>query len=328
MKPSMRQDNQLDISVVIPVKNESASLAACLKSILAQTVPVREIIVIDSGSTDGTPDIARSFERVRLIEIEPGEFNHGDTRNLGVREASGEFIVFTVGDARPVDGEWLDHLLRGFVSNDVVVVSGSQIVPEEDDTNPLKWFKPQSKPTLRIWRYNSRSEFEAASPQERHLATSLDNVTAAYRRSALLELPFRRIVYGEDILFAKDVLESGKAIAFQPAARVFHYHQETYSTLFKRTIAVASLRYQLTGYEPPESAFWSSYIRDIARLLADRRLHWSQKIRWAKYNYSTRKAVNDGLRKVRQARLKGGSAMQDLHEAYCGTPPIPLKKPA
>lgn len=313
------------ISVVIPVKNESAGLAACLTGILEQTEPVREIIVIDSGSTDGTQEIARSFDKVRLIEIKPNDFNHGDTRNLGVGEAQGEFVIMTVGDARPVDSKWLSELLAGFVAEDVVAVAGSQVVPESKNTNPLEWFRPRSRPEIRVSRYKTPDAFEAADPLEKWQATSLDDVTAAYRRSALTKQPFRRVVYGEDTFFALDALKSEKAIAFNPAARVYHYHLENYATVHKRTIAVASLRYQMTGYETTKHDFWPVYLRGLVRLVRNPKLTWVERLRWARYNWNLGKALSDGIDKVHAARAKGGNAMQDLHEEYCGTPPMPLK---
>jgi rhamnosyltransferase len=313
------------ISVVIPVKNESAGLAACLEGVLGQTVPVEEILVIDSGSTDGTQAIARGFDKVRLIEIPPSEFNHGDTRNLGVREAVGEFVLFTVGDARPVSDDWIAQLLAGFVADDVVAVSGAQVVPKSAHTNPVEWFRPVSQPSLSVFRFGDRAAFEAADPIRRWQATSIDDVTTIYRRAALLETPFRRLVYGEDVFFGLDALTGGKAVAFNPAARVYHYHLENYATVLKRTIAVASLRYRMTGYLTPPHRFAPSFLRAVARLMRTPGLSWPERLRWARYNLALGRALRDGLRMVHAAEREGGDAMDRLHEAYCGTPPAPLK---
>ncbi len=100
------------ISVVIPVKNEGAKIRACIEGILSQTVPVLEIIVIDSGSTDGTIDILRGYKKVKLLQIPSSEFNHGQTRNFGVAHASGEFVLLTVGDARAWDENWIKKFIR------------------------------------------------------------------------------------------------------------------------------------------------------------------------------------------------------------------------
>ncbi len=314
-----------DISVIIPVKNEAAGLAACLQGILDQTVPVREIIVIDSGSTDGTQDIVKSFPKTVLIEIPPSEFNHGATRNLGVSKAKGELIVFTVGDARPMASDWIEQLLKGLTSPDIVAVGGAQSAPPEKRTNPVEWFQQRSTPAVTVYRFESPEAFARADPKTRWQATSLDDVTALYRRSVLLEIPFRKIVYGEDVFFALDALNKGYALAFNPAARVFHYHLENYQTILKRTIAVASLRYQMTGYETPPHAFGRAFLRAVALLMRNNKLTWSERFKWIRYNYDLGRAIRDGLIMVRQATAKGGEALQALHEQYCGTPPIPLK---
>ena len=80
-------------SVIIPVYNGSQYLATTLESVLAQTYPLHEIIVIDDGSTDSSPDILRSYgDRLRVTRQE----NQGVAvaRNVGLRQASGDVITF------------------------------------------------------------------------------------------------------------------------------------------------------------------------------------------------------------------------------------------
>lgn len=315
------------ISVVIPVKNEAAGIRACIDGILEQTVPVQEIIVIDSGSTDGTQRIVRDLPKVRLIEIPPSEFNHGATRNLGVREASAEFVIFTVGDARPASKDWIAQLLAGFVEDDVVAVCGAQVVARVDTTNPVEWFRPRSQPQIEVFRFGSPDAFSAADPLARLRATSLDDVTSIYRRSILTRIPFRPVVYGEDVFFALDALTAGHAIAFSPGARVYHYHLENYQTVLKRTIAVASLRYQMTGYLTPRHQLWRRFARVLVQLILNPALSWSERTRWARYNFEQGRAFRDALTKLHIAASQGGDAVELLHEEYCGTPPIPLKLP-
>jgi rhamnosyltransferase len=323
MSPPRRPGSR--ISVVIPVKNEAVGIAACLEGILGQTVSVEEILVIDSGSSDGTQEIARGYPKVRLIEIPPSEFNHGDTRNLGVREAVGDYVLFTVGDARPASDDWIEHLLAGFVAADVAVVGGAQVVAESRSTNPVEWFRPKSTAQVQVFRFKNAAEFDAADALTKWRATSLDDVTAIYKRSALIETPFRRLVYGEDVFFALDALTSGRAVAFNPGARVYHYHLENYQTVLKRTIAVASLRYRMTGYLTPRHALVPTLIRSLVRLLRTRGLGWRERWRWARYNFELGRALRDGLLKVHAAAGEGDRAMDRLHEVYCGTPPLPLK---
>ena len=68
-----------------------------------------EVLVLDSGSTDGTLDVVRGFP-VRLIPVDRRDFDHGDTRNLGALHSRGDVVVFLVQDAEPADASWLRNL--------------------------------------------------------------------------------------------------------------------------------------------------------------------------------------------------------------------------
>lgn len=312
-----------DISVVIPVKNEAAGIGACLDGILAQSVAVREILVIDSGSTDGTQDIARSRPKTRVLEIPPSEFNHGDTRNLGVRETTGELILFTVGDARPYDTGWIAALLEGLTDDDVAAVWGAQVVADSPDTNPLEWYRPISTPRLEVFRFDSAEAFDAAPPKTRHVACGLDDVTALYRRSALEQIGFRRIVYGEDVMFALDAHRAGWALARNPAAKVYHFHLEDYATTVKKVVTVASLRWTLFGVFPERPEFQP--VLTALRLIRRLGIAPVAVARWWRYNRDQVRGVQDAIAELSAARRHGADALTDLHRKYAGAPPIPLK---
>ena len=94
------------ISIIVPARNEEASLGACLESLTAQTGVAFEIIVVDDGSSDRTPEIARSFAGVRVISAEPlpvggaGKNWTGKNHALvaGAKVARGEWLLFTDAD--------------------------------------------------------------------------------------------------------------------------------------------------------------------------------------------------------------------------------------
>ena len=87
------------LSVVIPTKDGAATLPALLDALERQRVDVEvELVVVDSGSTDGTVALARERAH-RLITIPPGEFNHGLTRNRGIEASRGDLVVLLVQDA-------------------------------------------------------------------------------------------------------------------------------------------------------------------------------------------------------------------------------------
>lgn len=310
------------ISVVIPVKNDATGIVRCLQGILTQTIRVMEIVVIDSGSHDGTQDAVRRFPKTRLLEIPASDFNHGATRNLGARECRGEFILFTVQDAWPVDNFWIEKLLQGFVAEDVSAVTGSQVVPQRPDTNPLEWFRPVSRPELAVHRFDSTEAYDAASPSRRAEASALEDVTCLYRRSLFERIRFRPVVYGEDLVFGHDALRAGLAVARNPAARVFHYHRLDYHTALKQTVTVALLRHELFGLLP--DAPQATALRNAARLIRERAVPWRMKLLWWRYNNAISRGVADGIAKVRAAVAEGSDSLASLRSAYASTPAIPL----
>jgi len=314
------------ISVIIPVKNEAKKITACIEGILKQSIPVEEIIVIDSGSTDGTQEIVTAFPKVRLAEIRPEEFNHGGTRNLGVNTAKGDYVLLTVGDARPVTDTWIQNLLDGFVDETVAGVCGSQVVAHEKDTNPVEWFRPQSQPAITTYRFKSVDEFEAASPEKKRAACSWDDVSAMYKRDVLQKIPFRETVYGEDVFWAIDALKSGYTLAYNPAARVYHFHLDNYETTLKRTITASYLRYSAFGFKYPAINVPKIILRSFYRLIKEPDLTWLDRLYWARYNFNMVRAQNEGVNLFQRALGNGVDALATLNEKYCISPPVPLKK--
>ena len=100
------------LSVIIPVYNVENYLRECLDSIINQTVKDIEIICVDDGSTDSSPDILKEYQnkdsRIRIITKENG--GQASARNLGIKEAQGEYIVFIDSDDF-IESEMLENLL-------------------------------------------------------------------------------------------------------------------------------------------------------------------------------------------------------------------------
>jgi glycosyltransferase involved in cell wall biosynthesis len=91
------------VSVVIPVFNGARFLGPGVDSVIAQSYPNWELLIVDDGSSDEGPGLARAYagneERIRYLE-HPGHANRGvcSTRNLGVKESRGEYIAFLDAD--------------------------------------------------------------------------------------------------------------------------------------------------------------------------------------------------------------------------------------
>lgn len=273
------------ISVVIPCRNEIKNIRACIDGILNQTVKVDEIIVVDSGSTDGTLDVLMGFSKVKIVSISSKSFNHGLTRNLGISHATGDIIILTVGDAKAYDRQWIESLLEGFVDESVMAVCGTQVVEHDLKKNPLEWFRPISSPKLKHISYTSQ-EYEALSGLEKFNLTRWDDVNAAYRAKALKKIPFRKTSYGEDFMWANDALSVGMSLVYQDKSRVYHYHDTDFKFHWKRTITVNYYVNVIFGIIRSRQKLLLPAMRIVYSIMKLDNLTFFKKMYWTYYNLS------------------------------------------
>ncbi len=209
------------VSVVVPVKDGAPYLRELLDAVLAQSGAAPgglDVLVIDSGSTDGSVRIAREAG-VRVLEIDPATFGHGRTRNLGAQETTGDVIAFLTQDATPVAG-WLEAILEGFdLADDVGAVYGPH--RPRPDTSPMiareldGFFAGHATPP---------GPDGGPTVQREGGETFLSNVNAAYRRDCWEQIRFPDVPYSEDQGFARAMLAAGWAKVFHPGAAVLHAH--------------------------------------------------------------------------------------------------------
>lgn len=312
------------ISVVIPVKNEEKNIKKCIEGILMQSVEVLEIIVIDSGSTDKTLEILEQYTNLRIINIDPAEFNHGLTRNIGVKEAKGEFILYTVGDARAYNEYWIEELVKHFDHSNVAGVCGQQVVPHEADKNPVEYFRPQGPPDLIKYQFKDKSEFLSLPPTEKKKACGWDDVNAMYKREVLIKIPFQKTNYSEDAIWAKEALLKGYMLVYNYASRVYHYHWANEAYAYKRMFTTSYYNYKYFGYVPEVPKYsvktWLSLIKLI---ILERKISFFKKLYWINYNFKTLKAMQKSIIDFKKALHKDEKNLDTYHERICGLPPIP-----
>ena len=218
------------ISVVIPVKDGGADLARCLDAVGRQVVEHEvEVVVVDSGSRDGSAELARS-RGARVHEIPASEFGHGRTRNLGAELAQGEILVFTSQDAFAVDETWLARLVAPLGSGvRFAGVYGRQL-PHDDATPPERYFLNfLYGPEPRVQRLDE-GEGELDFEQ-----TLFSNVNAAMPRVIWREFPFADdMIMSEDQEWSRRVLEAGYELVYEPGAAVHHSHRYSIAAAFRR----------------------------------------------------------------------------------------------
>lgn len=271
------------VSIIIPVKNGAATLERCLKQIAAQLVDAeKEIIIIDSGSTDDSLHIAKKFD-AKIISIAPQDFNHGATRNLGVAQATGELIYFTVQDAFLEKVDCLQTMLDHFKNEAVMAVNGMQAIEKKRQNNPALWFRRASTPLAKTI-YFPKGAFEKLSKSDKLLNTAWDNVNAMYRKTALEELPFRHLSFAEDKLWALDALTQGFSIVVDPSVVAFHYHHLQFIYYYRVEQIVHSIHYMYFDKKPLFPNFYKSVILRVFHLLKNKELSFFNKLYWVFQN--------------------------------------------
>jgi rhamnosyltransferase len=167
---------------------------------------------VDSGSTDGTPDIVRSFPTT-LIQIAPEDFTYGYALNLGVAAAEAELVASLSAHSLPADADWLENLVKPFRQPRVAAVYGRQL-PRPNAT-PLELLGMRLTGLL------------SERPKLLHTRPLFSNANGAFRRSLWLEHPFDEQIRGaEDIAWVRTMQERGYLIAYEPTAAVYHSHGE------------------------------------------------------------------------------------------------------
>jgi rhamnosyltransferase len=119
------------VSIVMRSYNEGWALKGTLLAVLRQSFRDYELIVIDSGSTDGSQDLIRRAHPRHFVQIQPHEYHPPRVMNLGMKLARANHVIFLNADATPVDEHWLAPLVRVMHDPEVAAVFGRQ-VPRPD----------------------------------------------------------------------------------------------------------------------------------------------------------------------------------------------------
>ncbi len=205
-------------SIVIRAYNEEKHIGRLLEGIRHQTVQDVEIILVDSGSTDGTVPVAESFG-ARIVRIPSHEFTFGRSLNLGVQAATRELVVIASAHIYPVYPDWIESLLRPFEQENVALTYGKQRGPETAQFSEQQiyhqWYPENSKPGQ---------------------ATAFcNNANAAIRKSLWEKNHYDETLTGlEDLAWSKWVKEQGYDLAYVAEAEIIHVHNETPQGVFNR----------------------------------------------------------------------------------------------
>ncbi len=248
-----------EVSVLILARNEVANIGACLSAVFSQEcVRPREVIVLDSGSVDGTLEITRRYP-VRIEEIPNGTFHHARTRNDAARLACGELLVYLAADALPASKTWLEDLLAPFEDPRVAAVYGRHL--------PKRGATLERQATLAaVYGEERIIKDKTRKGDLGYRCYHLSTVNAALRRAAWSVTKFPEDVkVFEDIAIGKLLIDAGWKIVYEPRAAVFHSHNHSSDGLLKRYFDLGVTWRRLGMWD---ATIRASVVRDALRLVA------------------------------------------------------------
>ncbi len=258
------------VSVIVCSYNGGKTLRDCLEALDRVDYPDFEIVFVDDGSKDGTPQIVQAWREARekhreegrrlpdFIGITQKNLGLSYARNAGAHAATGEVLAYTDSDCM-ADPDWLYYLVGTLLSGDYCGVGGPNISPPA--TN---WIQ---------------ACVAAAPGGPSHVlltdvvAEHIPGCNMAFHRWAFemiggFDVDYRKA--GDDVDFCWRLQQSGHAIAFSPAAIVWHYRRFTLQAFRKQQEgygeAESLLRFKhLVFFGPTGTAKWKGQIYGAPR---------------------------------------------------------------
>jgi len=213
----------LSVSVVIPVRNAARTLPHCLEALEGLDPQPMEVILVDNGSTDETPEFLRTFAQdhasrgVKIVQ-EP-RAGVSRARNAGIRVARGDILAWTDSDCAP-QPSWLRYLVEPFDEPTVGATAGRVLAASPSSIVELfcglyTFQTPNSPNRAHQWTPRRGGYAGANFAVRRVLAEKLGGYDEEVKN------------WGEDYDFCARLYAHGFSIAYVPAAQVFHYNRAT-----------------------------------------------------------------------------------------------------
>ena len=220
IRPTHVNLGNVQASIVIRTLNEARHLDALLQGIAAQQTDglSHEVVLVDSGSTDGTLDIAERHG-CRIHHITREEFSFGRSLNIGCAAAAGDILVITSGHCVPADAQWLQRICQPLLDGRAEYAYGRQLGGADSHFSEGRIFAKYFPGQSRI-------------PQEGFYC---NNANAALLRSVWEQHRFNEELTGlEDMELAQRLLRSGGRVGYVAEAAVYHHHSESWPQVRRR----------------------------------------------------------------------------------------------
>ncbi len=228
------------LSIIIPSYRSRRYIDGCFQAIFQQTAaaPFEVIVVESSQERDITEYIARTYPLVKLVALARRTFP-GEARNIGLREAQGDMIVFTDMDCVPQPG-WIETILRCQQESGCRVIGGAVL---------------NGTPNSLIGTAEYIVEFNEFTPSRPECeARLLPTCNVALKKEVFEEHGyFEAVIKGSDTLFTRRLLKRGERVYFTPAFQVAHQNRTEFARFLRNQIELGKgsaqirRREQMTG---------------------------------------------------------------------------------
>lgn len=227
------------VSVIIPTFNAGDSFSQMLNCLQSQKgVGNVEIVVVDSGSSDGTPERAEQAG-AKVIRISQAQFSHSYARNLGAQNATGDFLLFMTQDALPTGSQWMCGLLQPVLHSGVVAVSCQEKPkPDCDLLGKISiWIHSEYMGILetdRIMHLPAEQNYDSLRKNGQ-----LNDVTCLIQREVFLQFKYKGD-YAEDLDLGIRLIHAGYNLALLSSVQVIHSHTRPALYHMKRALVDVS----------------------------------------------------------------------------------------
>jgi rhamnosyltransferase len=228
------------ISIILRSFNEAWALRDTLHALKQQHYRNWELIVIDSGSTDGSQELIRAAHPEHFIQIQPHEYIPGKVMNLGMRLARSDFGIYLNADATPQGAGWLRPLVTALQDSNTAAVFGRQIP------------RPDCQAVYAC-------DYERCFGPERESATwdhFFSMVSSGIRKDIWSKRGFlEKLQYAEDDEYTRWAKAQGYKVVYCPDSVVMHSHNYTAAQAYKRSFGDAKALAASWKGSPAEFSF-------------------------------------------------------------------------
>ena len=222
------------VDIIIPTLKSGQEFADLLQALETQSLRPGRIIVMNTEEKYferlkyGNKQL-KKYANVEVHHVSEREFDHGNTRNQGIKRSGAPYFVCMTQDALPKDAFVLEKLLEPLRNGEAVVSYARQL--PRPDCAPVESF-------IREFNYPNESRLKGQEDLEALGIKTFfcSNVCAAYNRAVFDELGgfIRHTIFNEDMIYAAGVVKSGRKIAYTAQAQVYHSHNYNWMENFHR----------------------------------------------------------------------------------------------